>query len=114
MTYFIEIFGGKKLIAKYNINKFLLGNDPQENINNYEREWKRIGYRDARVWPHLFPLTLDDLPNNRYKMEEEHGDTFTRKKIKEKFIKDFSFNPQEEKPKEATKHIKEFVQIPSI
>ena len=74
--YFIEIFGGKKLTEKTNINKFLLGNDPQEYINNSELEWKRIGYRDERFWPHIFSLTLNDLLNKWYKIEEARGDTF--------------------------------------
>ena len=60
--YFIEIFGGNTLIVEANISKFLPGNYPQENIN-CESEWKILGYRDERVWPHLFPLTLDNLLN---------------------------------------------------
>ena len=46
---------------------------------------------------------------NGTKIEEERGDTFTWKTLKENFIKDFSFNPHEDQLKEATKHIKEFV-----
>lgn len=65
------------MTLKASVNKFLLGNDPQEHINNYEREWKIIGYKDEIIWPHLFPSTLNDLPNKWYKIEEECGNTFT-------------------------------------
>ena len=46
-----------------NIRKIILGRDPQEHISSYELEWKRLGYIDERVYPNLFLLMLDDLPN---------------------------------------------------
>lgn len=81
-SYFIEIFRCQKLTTKIHISKFLPGNDPKEHIDNCEKEWKRSGYLDERIWPHLFTLTLDGLPNKWYKIEESHGDTFTRKTLK--------------------------------
>ena len=35
----------EELKTEVNINKFLLGNHPQEYIKNFEREWKIIGYK---------------------------------------------------------------------
>ena len=82
LTYYIEIFGGNKLIVEANIIKFLTRKDPQEHIENCEIEWKRIGYKDERMWPHLFPSTLDNFPNKWYKIEEAYRDTFTWKPLK--------------------------------
>ena len=112
-TYFIERFRGKMHIDEANIIKFIPRNGPQEHIDNYEREWKRNGYRDERIWPHFFPSTLEYLPNKWYKSKEACGDTFTQQTLKQNFIKDFFFNTKEEKLKEATKHIKEFFKDPS-
>ena len=95
-TYFIEIFGGNKLTVDAHINKFTQGNDPQEHINRCESEWKRIRYKDQRVWPHLFLSTLDDLPKKWYKIEGSQGDNFNWKTLKENFIKNFSFKPQQD------------------
>lgn len=67
--------------------------DPQDHINTYE--WKRTGYKYNRVWPHLFPSTLDDLPNKWYKIEEAWGDNFYMEIPQRNIIKDFSFNTQE-------------------
>ena len=111
-THFIKSFRGKNITEEAKIKKFILGSNPQEHIINCESKWKGLGYKDEIVWPHLFSSTLDDLPNKRYKIEEARGDTFTWKTLKENFIKDFSFNPHEDQLKEATKHIKEFVQDP--
>lgn len=69
-TYFVEIFGGKKITSKANIEKFTPGNDPTKHIDHFEKEWKIPGYCDEIIWPHLFPSTLDDLPNKWYKIEE--------------------------------------------
>ena len=56
-----------------------------------ENEWRRLGYKDERTWPHLFPSTLADLPSKWYKMEEARGETFFWHELKENFIKDFQF-----------------------
>lgn len=71
----MEKFGGKKLAAKAKILKFVQGKDPEEHIARCESEWKRLGYRDERAWPHMFPKTLDDLPSKWFKLEEDRGET---------------------------------------
>ena len=109
-TFFIEILSGKKLTAEAQIINFIQGNYPQEHIQACENRWKRLGYRDERAWPHLFPLTLNDLCNKWYKIEEAQGDTFNWKTVKENFIKDFLFETYQEKLKETTKIIKDFIQ----
>ena len=45
-----------------------------------------------------------------YKMEEARGETFLWHELKENFIKDFNFIPQNENLVETTKQIKEFIQ----
>ena len=68
--FFMERFGGKKLTVKVKIPKFIQGKDPEEHIARCESEWKRLGYRDERAWPHMFPNMLDDLPSKWFKLEE--------------------------------------------
>ena len=89
---------------------FIQGQDPEDRIRTCEKEWKRLGYKDERTWPHLFPLTLSDLPNKWYKMEEARGETFLWHELRENFIKDFSFIPQNEKLVETAKQIKAFIE----
>ena len=89
---------------------FIQGQDPKEHIRTCEKEWKRLGYKDKRTWPHLFPLTLADLPNKWYKMEEAQGEIFLWNELREIFIKDFNFIPENKNLVEATKQIKTFVQ----
>ena len=72
---------------------FIQGKDPEEHIRICEKEWKRLGYKDERTWPHLFPSTLSDLPNKWYKMEEAHGETFLWHELTDNFLKDFIFIP---------------------
>ena len=43
-------------------------------------------------------------------MEEARGETFLWHELKENFIKDFNFEPQNENLVEFAKHIKAFVQ----
>ena len=43
-------------------------------------------------------------------MEEARGETFSWHELRENFIKDFNFIPQNENLVETTKHIKEFIQ----
>ena len=43
-------------------------------------------------------------------MEEAQGETFQWHELKENFIKDFNFEPQNENLVESAKQIKEFVQ----
>ena len=76
-TYFIERFDSQKLTAQVQITKFYLGDDPMKHVDIFQKEWKRLGYHDEGTWPHLFPTTLDDLPNKLYKLKEARGDTFT-------------------------------------
>ena len=59
---------------------------------------------------HLFPSTLTDLQNKWYKMEEYRGKTFLWHELREIFIKDLNFIPQNENLVETTKQIKEFTQ----
>ena len=92
-TYFLERFGGKNLTQQAKIPVFTQGQNPEDHIKTCEKEWRRLGYKDERAWPHLFPLTLADLPNKQYKMEEARGETFLWHKLKENFIKDFNFIP---------------------
>ena len=76
LTFFIERFGGGKLTKKAEILVFTQGKDPEKHIRTCEKEWRRLGYKDERIWPHRFPSTLDDLPNKWYKIEEAQGETF--------------------------------------
>ena len=48
-TYFIEIFGGMKLIAEAQIPKFIQGLYPKENIEKCQKEWKKLVYRYERI-----------------------------------------------------------------
>ena len=69
-NFFVETLGGRKLTKEAQITVFIQGQDPKNHIRICETEWRRLGYKDERIWPHLFPSTLDDLPNKWYKMEE--------------------------------------------
>ena len=75
--YFFKIFDGQNLTAQAQITTFHLGDDPTKHIELCQKELKRLGYHNEQMWPHLFPTTLDDLPNKWYKIEEARGDTFT-------------------------------------
>ena len=110
MTYFVERFGGKKLTNQAQIPIFNQGQNPENHIKICEKEWRRLGYKDERTWPHLFPSTLVELPNKWYKMEEARGETFLWHELKENFIKDFNFVPQNKNLVELTQQIKAFVQ----
>ena len=90
-TYFVEIFGGKKLTNQAQIPIFTQGQDPENHIKICEKQWRRLGYKDERTWLHLFPSTLADLPKKWYKMEEARGETFLWNELKGNFIKDFKF-----------------------
>jgi hypothetical protein len=58
----------------------------------------------------MFPNTLDDIPHKWYKIEEACGHTFNWNEIKENFIRDFEFIPEEAHLQEATKEIKNFLE----
>jgi hypothetical protein len=75
---------------------FKIGYDPIENIHRCENKWQRIGYKDERVWPHIIPRTLDEIPNKWYKIEESCGHTLNWEEIKENLVQYFEFNPEEE------------------
>lgn len=90
-TYFVERFGGKQLAAEASILKFIQGADPAAHIIQCEREWKRLGLKDERAWPHMFPHTLDDLPSKWFKLEEARGEMLDWKEIRHNFIMDFQF-----------------------
>jgi hypothetical protein len=62
-TYFVECFGENKLFKATDIPIFKVGYDPSEHIHHCENEWRIIGYRDERVSLHMFPNTLDEIPN---------------------------------------------------
>ena len=55
-------------------------------------------------------VSINDLPKKWYKMEEAQGETFLWHELKENFIKDFNFVPQNENLVETTKQIKAFLQ----
>ena len=87
--------------------------DPVAHIHQCENEWRKVGYQDERVWPHMFPNTLDDIAHKWYKIEEACGHTFNWNEIKHNFIKDFEFIPKEALLQEATKEIKIFLGKPN-
>ena len=105
-TYFVESFGGKNLTNQAQIPIFTQGQDPENHIKICEKEWRRLGYKYERTWPHLFPSTLSDLPKKWYKMEESKGETFLWHELRENFIIDFNFIPQNENLVEIAKQIK--------
>jgi hypothetical protein len=69
----VERFGGKNLSANIDIPIFKPRFDPVIHIQKCEQEWKKVGYRDERVWLHMFPNTLDDIPHKWYNIEEASG-----------------------------------------
>jgi hypothetical protein len=58
----------------------------------------------------MFPSTLDEIPSKWYKIEEACGHTLNWSNIKENFIKDLKFTPEEEHLREATHQIKIFLE----
>jgi hypothetical protein len=82
--YFIDIFHKKKLSTNVDISTFKSGFDPTSHIQQFENEWRKEGYWDEKVWPHMFPNTLDDIPHKWYKIEEACGHTFNWNEIKKK------------------------------
>ena len=50
------------------------------------------------------------MPKKWYKIEEERGDTFTWKTLKQNFIKDFSFLSENEHLQLATQQIQQFLE----
>jgi hypothetical protein len=58
----------------------------------------------------MFPSTLDEIPNKWYKIEEACGHTLNWSDIKEIFIKDLEFIPEEEHLRETTQQIKIFLE----
>lgn len=73
--YFFERFTDKNLSKEADIPIFRIGNDPLYHIQCCEIRWRKIGYKYERVWPHMFPNTLDDMPNKWYKIEESCSHT---------------------------------------
>ena len=104
------MFRGNKLTNQAQIPIFTQGQDLENHIKICEKKWRKLGYKDERTWPHLFPSTLVDLPNKWQKMEEARGEKFLWYELRENFIKDFNFIPQDENLVETTKQIKEFIQ----
>jgi hypothetical protein len=85
----------EKSYATSNIPKFKPVFNVITHVHQCENEWKIIGYRDERVCPHMFPRKLDGIPYKWYKIEEAWAKTFSWIKLKENFIKDFDFRPEE-------------------
>jgi hypothetical protein len=112
MEYCYLIFRGnirwKILSANLDILTFKPWFNPISHIHRCEKEWRKGGYLDERVWPHIFQNTLDDIPYKWYKIEEVCGHTFNWNEIKENFIKDFEFRPEEALLQEATREINFF------
>jgi hypothetical protein len=57
----------------------------------------------------MFPNT-DEIPNKWYKIEEVCGHTLNWYDIKEFFIKDFEFIPEDKHLRETTQQIKSFLE----
>jgi hypothetical protein len=57
----------------------------------------------------MCPSTLHEMPNKWYNIEEACDHTSNWDEIKEKFVQDFEFNPEEEHLKDATQQIKRFL-----
>jgi hypothetical protein len=112
-NYFVEFFGEKKLSKVADIPIFKVGYDPIEHIHHCENEWHRIGYKDVRVCPHMFPTTLDEIPNKLYKIKEACGHTLNWSNINFFFIKYFKSISEEEHLKETTRKIKSFLEKPT-
>ena len=89
-NFFVERFGGKKLTQGAQIPIFVQCHDPEEHIKFCEKEWRRLGHKDERAWPHLFPSTLADLPNKWYKMEEARGEPSFGMNLKKILLRTFS------------------------
>ena len=53
----------RKEANKIGTNTCLHPRPSEKHIQICETEWRRLGYKDERIWSHLFPSTLDDLPN---------------------------------------------------
>ena len=96
-TYFVERFGGNNLTNQAQIPIFIQGQNPEDHIKTCEKEWRRLGYKDECIWPHMFPSTLDGLLNKWYKMEEAQGKKILWNELRENFIQDFSFILEEAK-----------------
>ena len=58
------------------------------------------------------PINPRRLTKKWYKMEEARGETFLWHELRENFIKDFNFIPQNENMVETVKHIKKFISRP--
>ena len=108
-TYFVERFGGKQLAAEATIPKFIQGVDPEAHVIQCENECKRLGLKDERAWPHMFPHTLDDLPSKWFKLKEAGGETLDWKDIRHNFILDFQFQSANEHITEIVDEIKGFI-----
>jgi hypothetical protein len=114
-------------LPPFTLSKYLVGRDyqpistsrrsklgsTQSLIQQCEKEWRKAGYRDERVCPHMFPNTLDGIPHKWYKIEEACGDTFDWNEIKNNFLKDFDFIFEEALLNDATREIKNFLEQPS-
>jgi hypothetical protein len=55
--------GGRKLSANIDILTFKPQFNPISHIQQCEKERRKAGYIDERVWPHMFPNTLEDIPH---------------------------------------------------
>ena len=54
-TYFMERFGRRKLTKQAQIPVFTQGQVLEKHIRTCEKEWIRLGYKDERIWPYIFP-----------------------------------------------------------
>jgi hypothetical protein len=93
--YFVKKFSGKRPSENIDILMFKPRFDLVAHIQHYENEWRKACYRDERVWPHMFPNALDDIHHKWYKIEEAYGHTFDWNEIKNNFLKNFEFKPEE-------------------
>jgi hypothetical protein len=112
-TYFVKCFRGKKLSATTSIPKFKLGFDPLTHIEDCEREWRRIGYKDERVWPHMFPNTLDDFLISGTKLKRHMVKHSPRRILKKILSRILHLTHRKLNLTEAVKEIKDYIEKPS-
>ena len=60
--------------------------DPHIHIERCQKEWRKLGYKDDKLLPHLFPTTLGDLQKNGARWKK-HGWNLYLERVKRQFDK---------------------------
>ena len=81
-TYFVKIFGGKKITNQTQIPVFTQGQDPEKHISTCEIEWKRLVYNMNDYGRTYSRQNQMNYQTKWYKMEEERGETFLWNELK--------------------------------